>query len=165
MNPSEKMFGRDHLLRAWLQNRSSRNAHNDLKNYYGQVAMAFATAFKVDLDHAPQSNRAEQGYAFGERSDEEDLHRFFMDVIAARQSCSSPFSSYREAPKAICDLYQTFGSRLDEALGKFVAVHDELLLELIEKIWGISEMDMVSQSDLDQCGYPTESEPDPFDYW
>lgn len=70
-----------------------------------------------------------------------------------------------EAPKAICDLYQTFGSRLDEALGNFVAVHDELLLELIEKIWGITATDTVSQTTLNQCGHPTDPEPDLFDYW
>ena len=166
MNRSNQMHGREKLLNAWLQSRQHRESHDDLRNYYEQAAKAYSKAFNIDLNQAPKKNEAEDFDEVDNKSrDAVHLHRYFIDFAEARESCRSPFSHYLEAPKAIAMLYQNYGERLVTTLSKFVAIQDALLLELMEKIWGIKDTDKVSQATLDQCGYPMESEPDLCDYW
>ena len=155
MNTSEEKYNRTALLGAWLENQKMRHAHADLRDYYRRAATAYCRAFKVDLDHlAPDHN------VFPD----DPLNDLFRDTVRARQACHSPFSSYLEAPREICELYQRHGEPINAALEAVIRQYDELLLDLLEKIFGITSSDFVTQDDLHRCGFPVESAPDPIDY-
>lgn len=158
MSTHQKEFTSRDLLRAWLKTKECGDSDDEHALYYGNVYSAFSQAFNVDLNHLP-SERDEY---------EEDrhlgiFHDFFERVAENRVSCSSPFDGILEAPSYICGLYQTYGEKFMLIQQQSESLHDKLLLELMEKIWGITEADKVSQATLDQCGYPTESAPDPYD--
>ena len=155
MNTSADKFYRGDLLHAWLQGQRWKNAHDDLRDYHCRVANAFCKAFQVDLDNlAPDA----------EASFDDALNDLFRNTIRIRRGFVSPFSSYLEAPRPICELYQIHGKQIDTAIQALIRRYDELLLELLEKIFGIEATDFVSRDDLTRCGLPDGPAPDPIDY-
>ena len=155
MNASEVKYSCVDLISAWLEGQQYRQKHPDLCDYYGQAATAFCRAFKVDLDHLVPDH---------DLFPDDPLNDLFRDTVRARQPCRSPFSSYLEAPRVICELYQRHGEPINAALEAITRQYDELLLDLLERIFGITSSDFVTQDDLHRCGFPVGSAPDPIDY-
>lgn len=158
MRPHPKIFKRKDLLHSWIDKKKNERAHQYLRIYYSKVYDAFRGAYQIDLDQKPVELQQSE-------KDLDILHYFFLDVFKSRNSFSSPFDGVLEAPDSISDLYQTYGTKLSELRDASDALHENLMLELMEKIWGITDAYTVTQSDLDQHGYPTGPEPDLMDYW
>ena len=95
---------------------------------------------------------------------DDSLNDLFRSTVRARQRCHSPFSSYLEAPQVICELYQRHGEPINAALDAVTRQYDELLLDLLERIFVVTSSDLVTQDDLHRCGFPVGSTPDPIDY-
>jgi hypothetical protein len=155
MTASEEKYNRVDLLHAWLDARKMRHAHADLRNYFGRVATAFCLAFKIDLDQLATDHEA---------FPEDPLNDLFRHTLKARQACFSPFSSYLVAPQEIRELFQRHGEPINAVLEAVTCQYDELLLDLLERIFGITSSDFVSRDVLMQCGFPMEPAPDPIDY-
>lgn len=160
MPNAKKKFTRADFLHAWLKAKEHEDSHEDLCSYHSKVYSAFSQAFKVDLNHLPA---AFHGVA-------EDRHlgivfRFFQSVAKNRSSFSSPFSGVLAAPKYISDLSWVYGDQFLVIQEESEKLHNKLLLELMDKIWGIADNHTVTQEDLNQHGYPSEPEPDDSDYW
>jgi hypothetical protein len=159
MTSSQKKYTYKDLLRAWLEAKEHEDSHEDLSSYYGKVYSALSQAFKIDLNQLPTDRHESE-----EIRQLEICHDFFESVAENRASCSSPFDGILVAPKYISDLSRTYGNQFFLIQEKCEKLHDKLLLELMEKIWGIKATDQVSQATLDQCGYPTGPVPDEWDY-
>ena len=156
-NEHDRRFNRGDLLHAWLEERKYQNAHEKLRDYHGRAAKAYGTAFGIDLAHPPGGDAGDDALS---------LYRLLLHVVESRQACGSPFAGYMAAPRIISDLYQSYGKRLEEDLGRLIGTHDELLLALMGKIWetGVFK-DSVTREELRECGHPDGPEPDPIDYW
>lgn len=159
MSTQEKEFTRKDLLQAWLEVRNGKNADTPEARHHRKVYSALSQAFHIDLQHLPAD-----GPERAKKFDQEILHHFFEMVAQNRAACSSPFAGLMEAPDDICRLYQSYGEPFRLIQKQSHTLHDKLLLELMEKIWGITESQKVTQATLDACGYPQEPAPEPFIY-
>lgn len=155
MNTSDQKHDRAALLSAWLEGQKMRHAHDDLRDYYGRAANALCQAFKVEMDHLSPDNDV---------FPDDSLNDLFRYTVKARQACLSPFSSYLVAPREIRELFQRHGEPINAALEAVTRQYDKLLLDLMERIFGITSSDFVSQDDLHRCGFPVGSAPDPINY-
>lgn len=158
MQLSEPTFDRSDLILAWLTRRRYRNAHEDLRSYHDAVATAFSKAFGIDLDTLPEREPS---------SEENGLHGLFLNIVDSYEDVRSPFSNYMCGTREISEMYQKYGEPLKAAGQSLKKLHLMLMVELVERIWGWGG-DMphrVSQQELDACGYPAGTAPDPVDYW
>jgi hypothetical protein len=157
MPSSNRSFDTCDFVQAWLSRRQYRNAHADLKSYHEAALAAFSKAFGIDLDVSPESKDGHQ--------DGGGLHGLFLQVARRYESLESPFSDYLCAPREIADMYQQFGGPVEEALGTLRRLYLSMMAGLVERIWGQDASRQLSQEELEACGHPGWSAPDPLDYW
>lgn len=164
MKKSSKTHGLQELLNGWLIARSYRNAHDDLRDYYQQVADAYGKAFSVDLNTAPKKPKAGSENDIEQSREMQIMHRVFIDFANKRLSCRSPFEGFLVGSKDLFMIHRKHNKQLVETLAQYTAVQDAILLDFMKKIWGLTEDMKVPQETLAQCGYPTHDAPDPLDY-
>lgn len=156
MKFSEHTFDRSALILAWLSLREHRNSHEDLRSYHDAVSKAFSEAFGIDLDVAPETCRI---------PDENGLHKLFLHAARSYETIRSPFSSFLCGTREISEMYQKYEEPLNHSAAAMRDLHLMMMLELIERIWNDDAPHTVVGKDLEACGHPGRSAPDPFDFW
>jgi hypothetical protein len=155
MNTSDEIYDRAALLGAWLEGQKMRHAHDDLRDYHERTSTAFCRAFKVDLDYLSPVNDV---------IPDNDFNFMFRETVRARLALQNPFYFYIQAPRILDELYQLHSEPIQSALEAITCLYDKLLLDLLERIFGITSSDLVSRNDLHRCGFPPEPAPNPIDY-
>lgn len=156
MNFSERTFDRSDLILAWLSQRENCNAHEDLRTHHDRVFAAFSKAFGIQLEASPEKSQI---------MDEDGLHGLFIDTARSYEKLHSPFSSYLCGTPEISEMYHKHGELFNQAVASVRSLYLTMMTELIARIWGDDVPLNVRGTDLEACGHPGTSAPDPLDYW
>lgn len=153
MNTTKEQYDRVDFLRAWLAGQKYRTS--DFYWYHLRVATAFCKAFHVDMtDMVPPEDLYVQ----------DEFVELFHSVVVARSGCRSPFWCYLKAPCELNYLHDRHGEVIANANLALLRCYEDLLLDLLERIKGITSAHTVSHADLVRCGLPTEPAPNRMDY-
>ncbi len=151
-----RTFDRSDMILAWLATRTTRSAHEDLRNYHDAVHASFTKAFGIDLDVPPAKSPI---------PDEDGLHGLLLQIARAHEETRSPFSGYMCATREISGIYGKYSEPLEAAVMSMRNIHMKMLVDLVDLIWGCDARHRVDQEELVTCGHPGWNSPDPVGNW
>lgn len=141
---------REDLLDAWLDTRRYERAHDDLRLFHARRLEALQSALSTDLargpreappsapgwflEGAPESQRPELSSPRRIRG----LQLLFEAATVGLLSADSPFGGYLETPPAVAALYERHHRALRDAAQATERARRQLLLDLLELMWGLS---------------------------
>ncbi len=153
---AKQKYSREDLLDAWLDAERTRGSHPDLADYYYRRAWAMLGAFGPALNFT--------------RADPEHRQLFDLFNVAVRNYNREPLpwghllagTRAPEYAEVMAHHHQPI-----EASGEAVrAAYRSLLLDLMQRIWGVGPEASVSREALLQEGFdPDAPEPDWDRYW
>jgi hypothetical protein len=151
---AEGSYTREHLLSAWLDAERYRRAHPDVADYHNRRAWAMCGAFGVWFDVY-----AEEHF---------QLHALFRSAVRQFNRVHAPWVlsvAGRPAPEYEA-IKRHHAPSLEAAVERLRDTYRALLLELMERIWGLGHERTVPRDALREHGFdPDTPEPDWDAYW
>ena len=155
----ERFLTRDDLLDSWLAAEASRQQHPDFTSYYHRRAWAIGHALvsigpPVNYARCPREHRMIWGT--------------FMSALRLHNELVTPWGLILigvPRPEYV-EVKERHEPAVTATIDQLKAAYRTLLLDLMERIWGIGTDLAVAADELREHGFdPDEMPPDPDEYW
>ncbi|MGO9960934.1 MAG: hypothetical protein ACLP50_33985 [Solirubrobacteraceae bacterium] len=156
---AKETYSRDDLLTAWLEHERSRDSHADIADYYYRQAWALGGAFGgwgpgIRLSQCPREHA--------------QLWTVFERSVKHYNGIYLPWGHFLAGgpnPER-AEVQARHGPAIEQAADRLRGACRALLLDLIERIWGIGPAQTVSRDAVKENGFDPDTPAPDFDlYW
>jgi len=152
---TKETYGYREFIKAFILKERYKDAASELRDYHSGLYTHLKDFFGADLDSLVSSENRNQEH--------NGLDWLFRLTLGCYLSISSPFGGFLEAPREICDLFESHGGKIDAAVNGYQKVCFDLMCEIYKIIFGPTDKRMTSD-ELRKLGFNDRDEPDEADF-
>jgi hypothetical protein len=152
---TKETYGYKEFIEAFILKERYKDAAPELRDYHAGLYDHLRDFFGADLDRLVSTKdwtRERHG-----------LDLLFRRTLEGYLGISSPFGGFLEAPREICDLYESYGGRIDVAVDSYQEACLDLMCEIYRLIFGATDKHITSV-ELRKLGFDDSEEPDELDF-